>query len=292
MYIVLPSTFSIVGFDPDTGDLGVAVASKFLAVGYLVPWVEIDVGAVATQSYVNVKFGPIGLELLKEDFKPKEVVDKLLSVDKRREYRQLGVVSKDGAYAYTGSRCMEWAGHIIGDFFSVQGNILVGEEVVEEMADSYESAGGELIDKLLASLEAGDEVGGDRRGKQSAALIVMRRCGGYGGCEEGVGKYVDIRVDDHKEPVKELQRIFKLWELTFLEREDPNDIVYWSDVWNDVADALKKLGYLSVESEGPEDKELHSAFEKWIGVNNFENKLRKDGVIWGTIYRYLINMSK
>ncbi len=203
MYLIYPSTFSIVGFDPDKGDFGIAVASKFLAVGHIVPWIEIDVGAIATQSYVNVKFGPLGLEMLKKKLSPKEVINRLLSSDGKRDYRQIGIVSGDGAYAYTGGKCMEWAGHVIGDFYSAQGNILASEEVIENMAKSYEVTNGELVDKLLAALEAGDEAGGDRRGKQSAALLVMRRCGGYGGCEEGVGKYVDIRVDDHREPVKE-----------------------------------------------------------------------------------------
>ena len=282
------STFSIVAYDPEKGDFGVAVASKFIAVGHIVPWAEVNVGAIATQSYANASFGPRGLKLLREGLKPREVLERFLSNDRLSDRRQVGIVSRDGAYAYTGSGCMEWAGHIIGDYYAVQGNLLTGPEVVDEMAKVFEEAGGELVDKLLAALYAGDQAGGDRRGKQSAAIYVVRECGGYGGCEEGVGRYVDIRVDDHPEPVKEILRIFEIWELLLLEREDPTDIIKWDEAWMEIASALKKLGYLDVEVSGPGDEALHKAFEKWVGVNNFENKMRDDGYIWGTIYRYLL----
>ncbi len=285
-------TFSIVGYDPEMGDFGVAVASKFLAVGHIVPWVEVDVGAIATQSYANARFGPEGLKLLKRGYSPKEVIEKLLANDDKREMRQIGIVSKKGAAAFTGSKCFEWAGHIVGDNYAVQGNILTGEEVVLEMAKAFENTKGELVDKLLAALKAGDEAGGDRRGKQSAAIIVLRKCGGYGGCEEGVDKYVDLRVDDHPDPVNELYRLFEIWELIILEREDPEDIVDWREVWMEIQDALLKLGYLESEVSGPEDQRLHRAFEEWIGINNFENKLRSDGYIWGTIYRYLMKEAR
>ncbi len=286
------ATFSIVAHDPEKGDFGVAVASKFIAVGHIVPWAEVDIGAVATQSYANASFGPRGLKLLKEGLHPKEALDKLLSDDRLSDRRQVGIVSKDGAYAYTGSRCIEWAGHIIGDYYAVQGNLLTGPEVVEAMAKAFEETSGELVDKLLAALHAGDSAGGDRRGKQSAAVYVVRRCGGYGGCEEGVGRYVDIRVDDHPEPVEELLRIFEIWELLLLEREDPSDIVKWDDVWNEISEALQKLGYLNKEVNGPDDDALHKAFERWVGINNFENKMRDDGYIWGTIYRYLMKSAR
>ncbi len=176
------STFSIVAYDPEKDDFGVAVASKFIAVGHIVPWAEVDVGAVATQSYVNASFGPKGLKLLRKGLKPKEVLDKILSNDRFMNMRQVGIVSRDGAYAYTGIRCMEWAGHIIGENFAIQGNLLVGPQVIEEMVKAFENTDGELVDKLLAALKAGDKVGGDRRGKQSAAVYVVRKCGGYGGC--------------------------------------------------------------------------------------------------------------
>lgn len=286
------TTFSIVAYDPENGDFGVAVASKFIAVGHIVPWAEVNIGAVATQSYANPSFGPKALKLLKKGYEPKEAIEKLLYNDKKRELRQIGIVSRHGAYAFTGNKCIEWAGHIIGDYYSIQGNILAGPEVLKAMEKAYYNTDGELIDKLLNALKAGDEAGGDKRGKQSAAVIVVRECGGYGGCEEGVGKYVDLRVDDHPEPVKELYRLFKIWELTILEREDPSDIISWEEAWQDIMNALIRLGYLNTKVRDKNDKKLIEAFERWIGINNFENKMRKDGFIWGSIYRYLMDVSK
>ena len=175
-------TFSIVGFDPETKDLGVAVASKFIAVGALVPWAEANVGAIATQALANISYGPRGLELLRRGYSAKKVLQILISDDPQREERQVGIVdSKGEAAAFTGSKCYPYAGHIIGENYAVQGNILTGPEVLEEMAKAFEQTKGELVDKLLAALEAGDKAGGDRRGKQSAAIIVVREKGGYGG---------------------------------------------------------------------------------------------------------------
>ncbi|MGB9728833.1 MAG: DUF1028 domain-containing protein [Thermoprotei archaeon] len=287
------ATFSIVASDPEVGDLGVAVASKFIAVGHVVPWVKIKVGAVATQALANVKYGPTALRYLSRGFSPSDVIKKLIEKDPKREHRQIGIVNAKGeAAAYTGSQCLPWAGHITGNGYSVQGNILAGENVVQSMASAFENTSGELVDKLLASLEAGEKAGGDRRGKQSAAIIVMRRCGGYGGCKEGVGKYVDIRVDDHPEPVLELRRIFKLWDLTLLSREDPSAVYEWDYVWDKIANALLKLGYLKTMPKSSKSIKLKKAFERWIGENNFENKLRKDGKIWISIYNQLIGTTQ
>ena len=285
-------TFSIVAVDRDRGDVGVAVASKFISVGSVVPWVKVNVGAVATQAWANVKFGPIILHLLENHFSPKQAVEFVLSGDSRREHRQLGVVNMKGeAYAYTGSSCIPYAGHIVGDGFAVQGNILVGEEVLESMAKAFESTKGELVDKLLAALKAGDDAGGDKRGKQSAAIIVLRPCGGYGGCIEGVDKYVDLRVDDHPEPVKELIRLFEIWELTILEREDPSDVYSLVDVASNVQLALKKLGFYNGEVNGSLNEDTLKALELWMSINNFENKMRSDGRIWGSIYRFLMKQA-
>lgn len=282
-------TFSIVAVDRETGDLGVAVASKFIAAGSIVPWVKLGVGAVATQAWANVKFGPVILALLEEGYTPRRAVEAVLSVDPRREHRQIGVVDAKGeAYAFTGKECLPYAGHIVGDGYAVQGNILTGEEVLEAMARAYESTRGELVDKLLAALKAGDEAGGDRRGKQSAAVVVVRRCGGYGGCEEGVGKYVDLRVDDHPDPVNELIRLFKIWEITILTREDPSDVVDLADVAGKVQEALRRLGYYDGPVDGRVTPQLLEALERWMAVNNFENKIRRDGKIWGTVYRFLL----
>ena len=285
-------TFSIVAVDPEKGDLGVAVASKFIAVGAVVPWVRTGVGAVATQAWANVKFGPLILYLLENHYSPRQAVETILAGDPKREHRQIGVVSAKGeVYAYTGEKCIPYAGHVIGDKYTVQGNILVGEEVLEAMASAFEKAKGELVDKLLAALKAGDEKGGDRRGRQSAAVVVLRPCGGYGGCLEGVDKYVDLRVDDHPDPVNELIRLFKIWELTILEREDPNDVYDLEEVAGKVQEALKKLGYYHGPATGHPDQATVKALEEWMAVNNFENKMRKDGKIWGTVYRFLLEQA-
>jgi len=282
-------TFSIVGFDPETKDLGVAVASKFIAVGALVPWAEANVGAIATQALANISYGPRGLELLRRGYSAKKVLQILISDDPQREERQVGIVdSKGEAAAFTGSKCYPYAGHIIGENYAVQGNILTGPEVLEEMAKAFEQTKGELVDKLLAALEAGDKAGGDRRGKQSAAIIVVREKGGYGGYTD---RYVDLRVDDHPEPVQELKRLFKIWELTLLTREKPDDIVDKNEVAAAVQRALKKLGYYKGEITGIWDAETENAFRDFMLINNFENKMRKDNYIWGTVYRYLIELS-
>ncbi len=286
-------TFSIVAVDPEKGDIGVAVASKFIAAGSVVPWVKVGIGGVATQAWANVRFGPLVLQLLEANYSPRKAVETLLSTDPRREHRQLGVVNAKGeAYAYTGKECLEYAGHIVGEGFAVQGNILAGPEVLEAMAKAYETTGGELVDKLLAALKAGDRAGGDRRGKQSAAIIVVRPCGGYGGCEEGADKYVDLRVDDHPDPVVELERLFKIWEITILEREDPSDVVEIAEVAAEIQEALRRLGYYSGEITGKPDKETMEALERWMAINNFENKMRRDGKLWGTVYRFLLEEAR
>ena len=286
-------TFSIVAYDPEKGDLGVAVASKFIAVGSLVPWARPGVGAVATQAWANVRFGPVILLLLENGYSPQRAVEAVLATDPKKEHRQLGVVSATGeAYAFTGKKCIPYAGHIVGDGYTVQGNILAGEEVLEAMARAYETTRGELVDKLLAALKAGDRAGGDKRGRQSAAILVLRKCGGYGGCEEGVDVYVDLRVDDHPDPVAELERLFKIWELTILEREDPSDVYDLKEVADEIQEALRVLGYYRGPVTGELNQETLRALEEWIAINNFENKMRRDGKIWGTVYRFLLEEAR
>ncbi len=280
------ATYSIVAFDRETGDLGVAVASKFIAVGAFVPWVKAKVGAIATQALANPSFGPRGIELLEKGYSAKKVLEMLLSDDPMRDYRQVGIVDAQGeAAAFTGRECYSYAGHIVGDAYAVQGNILTGPEVLEAMAKAFETSSGELVDKLLNALEAGDKAGGDRRGKQSAAIIVLREKGGYLGLTD---RYVDLRVDDHPEPVKELRRLFEIWELTLLSREDPRDIVRKSSVAREIQEALKILGYYKKDITGVWDEETEKAFTDWAYINNFENKLRSDEYIWGSIYRFLL----
>jgi len=207
------STFSIVAYDSTTGELGVAVASKFLAVGAVVPYAEAGVGAIATQAWGNTTYGHEGLILLKMGIPPHQVIDILISKDTNRTHRQVGIVDAKGrTAAYTGGDCYDWAGHIVGHHYAVQGNILASEEVLKAMARVFEQTNGTLAERLLAALEAGQTAGGDRRGRQSAALLVVRKHGGYSGYND---RYIDLRVDDHPEPIKELKRLFQLHERFF-----------------------------------------------------------------------------
>jgi uncharacterized Ntn-hydrolase superfamily protein len=205
------ATFSIVGFDARTGELGVAVQSRFFAVGSVVPWAEAGVGAIATQAFGNTTYGPRGLALLREGLSAKEALDRLLEGDAGRERRQVAIVDARGrAAAFTGSECNPWAGHELGEHFSVQGNILVGEETVSAMAHAFRETEGMLGEKLMRALEEGQRAGGDSRGMQSAALLIVKKGGGYGGFND---RYCDLRVDDHREPIAELRRLFGIWKV-------------------------------------------------------------------------------
>ncbi|TMC66189.1 MAG: DUF1028 domain-containing protein [Chloroflexota bacterium] len=198
-------TFSIVAADPVAGECGVAVASKFLSVGAVVPWARGGVGAIATQSYANTSYGPIGLDLLAKGLTPQAAVDRLTAADPYSAKRQVGVVDMAGrAATFSGQECFPWFGGLTGDHVAVQGNILVGEATVTAMLQAFQTTTGPLADRLLAALKAGDRAGGDRRGKQSAALLVVKPAGGYGGLND---RYLDLRIDDHPHPVDELERL-------------------------------------------------------------------------------------
>jgi len=210
----LVPTYSIVAYDFETRELGVAVQSRYFSVGSVVPWAEADVGAIATQSFVNISYGPKGLELLKKGLTAKEVVERLVGEDEGRDYRQLGVVdAKGNAAAYTGPKCLEWAGSKTGKGYSVQGNILASGEVVKAMAETYESAEGSLAERLVAALEAGERAGGDARGRQSSALLVVKEGCGRGGYGD---RLIDLRVEDHPDPVGELKRLLSLHKAYYL----------------------------------------------------------------------------
>lgn len=204
----LISTFSIVAFDPKTRNLGVAVQSRYFSVGTAVPWARAGVGAVATQSFVNVSYGPRGLNLLKKGLTVNEVVEKLTRKDKGRDFRQLGIIDAEGnAAAYTGAKCLEWAGSKTEKNYTAQGNILASQEVVASMSEKFETTKGDLAEKLVAALEGGEEAGGDARGRQSAALLVVgkkKSKAGYG------DRLIDLRVEDHKDPIAELKRLLSL----------------------------------------------------------------------------------
>jgi uncharacterized Ntn-hydrolase superfamily protein len=207
----LRGTFSIVAVDVAAGEVGVAVQSKYFSVGSVVPWARAGVGAVATQAFGVAGYGPQILALLEQGLTPQDALERSLADDPGKQTRQLGVVTASGeAAAWTGDECNDWAGHVVGDGFAVQGNILAGEEVVRAMARAYEADAGSLVERLLTSLEAGQSAGGDRRGQQSAAIIVER----VGGAErrERVDRICDLRVEDHETPIAELHRLVALWQ--------------------------------------------------------------------------------
>ena len=202
------ATFSVVGYDPETGALGIAVQSKFFAVGSVVPWAEAGVGAIATQSWANTTYGPKGLKLLKSGLSAEQALQRLIADDPGRATRQVGIVDAKGNVAnYTGDECNAWAGAVSGEHYTAQGNILAGGDVVKAMGKAYAETDGELADKLMAALFAGQAAGGDTRGQQSAALLVVQENGGYGGFND---RYIDLRVDDAEQPIEELQRLLEI----------------------------------------------------------------------------------
>jgi uncharacterized Ntn-hydrolase superfamily protein len=204
----LVHTFSIVAYDPERQEWGVGVASKYLAVGSAVPFAKAGTGAVATQASVNVSWGPQGLELLAKGKSAEEVVKAITEGDKRAESRQLGVIdTKGAAVAFTGTKCFPYAGHKTGKHYACQGNLLAGEAVITDMAKAFEEAKGRLAWRIMAALEAAEKAGGDKRGKQSAAIVVVREGAGPNGFGD---RMIDLRVDDHKEPIPELARILSL----------------------------------------------------------------------------------
>jgi uncharacterized Ntn-hydrolase superfamily protein len=278
-------TFSIVAYEPETATWGVAVQSRFIAVGAVVPWAEAKAGAIATQALANTLYGPEGLALLRKGTSAADVVRKLTGADAQRDERQLGVVDQKGrAAAFTGSKCMDWAGHEVGDGFACQGNILFGPAVVRAMARAYESSGGDILDRLLAALAAGQREGGDRRGMQSAAILAVRAGGGYGGND----RWVDVRVDDHLSPIEELKRVFQLYDLTMLSREDPATLLpIEGEIAKGLQHDLGMLGYYTGRFTGNWDAVSRAAFARFIGEHNFENKQRDDGKVWPSIVEYL-----
>lgn len=280
-------TFSIVACDPIQGDWGVAVQSKFLAVGAVVPWAQAGAGAIATQSYANTSYGPEGLRLLAAGMSAEEALARLVAADEGREHRQVGMVDAAGrAAAFTGRECLAWAGHLVGSNYACQGNILVSAATVEAMAAAFEAAGGPLADRLLAALAAGQEAGGDRRGQQSAALLVVRERGGYGGFND---RYLDLRVDDHPQPIAELQRLLDLYRLYF-DRTSEKDLLPLDEgLTREVQGMLQALGYYAGPQHGQYDAATRAALEVWAGVENLEERLLPDARLDPVVLDFLRN---
>jgi uncharacterized Ntn-hydrolase superfamily protein len=264
-------TFSIVAHDPQTASWGVAVASKCLAVGFAVPWGRAGVGAIATQALANLAYGPDGLAELTAGRSAAETVERLTAADPEREQRQLGVVDAAGrAASHTGAACLDWAGHQGGDGLALQGNILAGPQVLDAMRAAFgEAAGAPFARRLLAAVRAGDRAGGDRRGRQSAALRVWRAGAAYGG---GLDVAVDLRVDDHADPVAELERLLGLQELYF-GRPDPATLLpLEGELAAEVAALLARVGYDPAAKGG-----LQPALDEWSGTENYEERMTTPG---------------
>ena len=258
------ATYSICACDLDARQWGVATQSKFLAVGSVVPWAAPHVGAIATQSYANPRYGPDGLELLREGFSAEEVVERLTAADGDRALRQLGVVDGEGrAATFTGDECHAWAGGRTGSGYAAQGNILVSGATVDALAETFEATGGRpLAERLLDCLDAAEAAGGDSRGRQSAALLVVERDAGYASLSDTL---VDLRVDDHPDPLVELRRIHRLHDLLFgtTPRQD----------WIPVDDALRaELAERLARAGQP-------SLAAWAGVENLEERVEGEDAI-------------
>ena len=276
------ATFSLVARDPDSGDLGVAVASKFLAVGAYVPYARAGVGAIATQAFMNATFGPRGLAILADGGTPDDCVAEFQATDDGISQRQVGIVAADGSSAsFTGDDCHDWAGGRSGEGWAAQGNILAGADVVDALVDAF--LGKEDLafpERMAAALLAADRAGGDRRGRQSAALVVVGEGKGYAGQND---RWIDLRVDDHPDPIPELQRLLELHRL-FMSKpaRDPRDLSEADIAW--LQQILWREGHLDAHASGTWDDATQHALASLFGVENLEERWlegpRIDPVAW------------
>ncbi len=267
-------TFSIAACDLEENAWGVAVASKFLAAAAVVSWARAGAGAVATQALAKVGFGPDGLDLMAQGVSAPEALQRLLAADPGSADRQVGLVDSQGrTAAHTGADCHEWAGHRSGKGFTCQGNILAGPQVLDAMAAAYRSASGELADRLMAALLAGDQAGGDRRGKQSAGILVVRPGGGYGGDTD---RYLDLRVDDDPEPVARLQGLVTAHHVFFGDSRPEDQLPIDGAVARELQSLMLREGYYKGEAHGVWDEDSRQAFWDLVGNENLEERWRLD----------------
>ncbi|MRX72064.1 DUF1028 domain-containing protein [Bacillus lacus] len=268
-------TYSIVGYDPKEREWGIAVQSKFLAVGAVVPFASAEIGAIATQSYANTSYGPSALQLMAEGRKAEDIILLLTKDDPDRELRQFGIVDAEGGSAtYTGKECYNWAGGTAGRHFAAQGNILVSRETVDAMATSFLETEGTLAHRLLTALESGQAAGGDSRGQQSASLTVVKAGGGYGGFND---RYIDLRVDDHAEPISELKRLLSLHQLYFHETKEENIVKIQGEIESELVKQLLRLNYL--KSANPDVSLLLETYKTYLHTENFEMREQKEGYL-------------
>jgi uncharacterized Ntn-hydrolase superfamily protein len=263
-YAYGPSTYSIVGADPEAGECGVAVQSKFLAVGAFVPWARGGVGAVATQAHAEITYGNRGLEMLESRLAPDAVIDRLTSDDQMRSHRQVGIVGADGSSAtYTGEECFEYAAGVAGENFAAQGNILTGPNVPEAMAAKFLASSGRLVDRLFAALAAGEAAGGEKRGMESAALLVVRPGGGYGGNHD---RWLDLRIDHSENPIEDLLGLLDLHTLYFGKTKSGDRLSFDDALRAEVKGLLHSIGWWDP------DETLEDNLQNWLGWHNLEER--------------------
>jgi uncharacterized Ntn-hydrolase superfamily protein len=288
------STFSIVGIDPQNGDVGVAVQSKFPNVRPIVPWAEAGVGAIATQSFINVSYGPKGLALLRNGASAEEALRILIENDSARDSRQVGIIDMKGnAASWTGRDCFDWAGAIVGTGsggkgmvvtgkgFAAQGNTLVGKETVEALANTFQETKGSLADKLVAALVAAGKAGGDRRGEESAALLVKRAGAGYDGTTDD---YIDISIYDNPKPLQELERLYKLHKLYYFRSDPKNLIKIDASICRELQEIMSNKAYKGfLFYDGPIngvfDAKTKKALQDFMGWENYDVRIRQDDLI-------------
>jgi len=284
------STFSIVGFCPETGELGVAVQSKFPNVRPLVPWAKAGVGAVATQSFAKIEYATRGLELMEKGFTAEEALKAVLKTDNNRQSRQVGIIdAKGNAASWTGNDCFDWGGGCVGQenlspkvytksesgtlvtgkYFTAQGNILVDENTVIAMGEAFENTDGSLAEKLLAALTAGGKAGGDQRGEQSAALLVVKEDAGY----DGMDNYIDISVYDHKTPIAEINRLFNLNNLYFTGSKLENMIPVTKQIAEEIQQIWIKRGFYNGPADGIVDEEFQKILIDFMGWENYDMRI-------------------
>lgn len=267
-------TYSIVARDLERGEFGVAVQSKFLAVGAVVPWAKAGVGAIATQALANTNYGPQGLELLANGRSSEEALEYLLAHDEGRADRQIGMIGLTGKpISFTGERCFQWAGGHVGEHYACQGNILVSGETVQAIAHTFEETPGLLCDRLLAALAAGQAAGGDGRGQQSAALLVVKERGGYGGYTD---RFIDLRVDDHPTPIEELKRVLELHKLYFFPPDPAHILAIDSSLAHELQELLTITGDYQSPISGRYDEITREAFRAFNGRENLEERWLED----------------
>jgi uncharacterized Ntn-hydrolase superfamily protein len=284
------ATFSIVARDPLTGEIGIAVSSKFLAVGSAVPWARANVGAIATQALANLEFGPVGLDLLQKGYSAQKVCDSLKARDPHIEDRQFGIVDSKGRSAtFTGKNCFDYAGGIAEENLACQGNILVGKDTVNTLAKTFKSTQGSLAYRLVKALEAAQEAGGDKRGRQSAALLVVKANGSYGGYND---RYIDLRVDDDPQPIKKLMALLHLHQMYFNKTAEEDKLMIDSKIALKIQEALKSLGYYKGQLNGEYNDQTRKAFDNFCGWENFEERVNEGLIVDKNVLDVLLKKAK